>query len=69
MGTGGADLGLIFGALATAFGGNTGGQYPVREVYMNERRLCKYKSSCAQAGLARIPSCLRHENDQKGQAL
>jgi hypothetical protein len=38
VGTGAAALGLILGALAAAFGGKTGGRYPVREVYMDERR-------------------------------
>jgi hypothetical protein len=33
VGTGGAALALILGALAAAFGGNTGQRYPVREVY------------------------------------
>jgi hypothetical protein len=39
VGTGAAALGLILGALAAAFGGKTGGRYPVREVYMDERRI------------------------------
>ncbi|MGI9114383.1 MAG: hypothetical protein DLM52_08340 [Chthoniobacterales bacterium] len=33
VGTGGAALGLILGALAAAFGGKTGQRYPVREVH------------------------------------
>ena len=32
--TGAAALGLILGALAAAFGGKTGGRYPVREAHM-----------------------------------
>jgi len=39
VGTGAAPLGLILGALAAAFGGKTGGRYPVREVHMDERRM------------------------------
>jgi hypothetical protein len=39
VGTGAAALGLILGALAAAFGGKTGGRYPVREVPMDERRM------------------------------
>jgi hypothetical protein len=39
VGTGAAALGLILGALAAAFGGKTGGRCPVREVYMDERRI------------------------------
>jgi hypothetical protein len=39
VGTGAAALGLILGALAAAFGGKTGGRYPVREVDMDERRI------------------------------
>jgi hypothetical protein len=39
VGTGAAALGLILGgALAAAFGGKTGERYPVREVYVDERR-------------------------------
>jgi hypothetical protein len=38
VGTGAAALGLILGALAAAFGGKTGARYPVREVYVDERR-------------------------------
>ena len=38
VGTGAAALGLILGALAAAFGGKTGGRYPVGEVYVDERR-------------------------------
>src|SRR4030095_3355163 len=38
VGTGAAALGLILGALAAAFGGKTGARYPVREVYVAERR-------------------------------
>jgi hypothetical protein len=37
VGTGAAALGLILGALAAAFGGRTGGQYPIGEVYMEQR--------------------------------
>jgi hypothetical protein len=33
IGSGGAALGLILGALAAAFGGKTGQRYPVRDVY------------------------------------
>jgi hypothetical protein len=39
VGTGAAALGLILGALAAAFGGKTGARYPVREVYVDERRI------------------------------
>jgi hypothetical protein len=38
VGTGAAALGLILGALAAAFGGKTGGRYPVLEGYVDERR-------------------------------
>jgi hypothetical protein len=38
VGTGAAAFGLILGALAAAFGGKTGGRYPVREGYPDERR-------------------------------
>ncbi len=38
IGTGGAALGLILGALAAAFGGKTGQRYPVREVYETTER-------------------------------
>ena len=38
VGTGAAALGLILGGLAAAFGGKTGARYPVREVYVDERR-------------------------------
>jgi hypothetical protein len=38
VGTGAAALGLILGALAAAFGGKTGERYPVREVYVDDRR-------------------------------
>jgi hypothetical protein len=38
VGTGAAPLGLILGALAAAFGGKTGERYPIREVYVDERR-------------------------------
>ena len=38
VGTGAAALGLILGALAAAFGGKTGERYPIREVYVDERR-------------------------------
>jgi hypothetical protein len=38
VGTGAAALGLILGALAAAFGGKTGGRYPVGEGYMEQRR-------------------------------
>ena len=38
VGTGAAALGLILGALAAAFGGRTGGQYPVGEGYVEQRR-------------------------------
>ena len=38
VGTGAAALGLILGALAAAFGGKAGARYPVREVYLDERR-------------------------------
>jgi hypothetical protein len=38
VGTGAAALGLILGALAAAFGGKAGGRYPVREMYLDERR-------------------------------
>jgi hypothetical protein len=38
VGTGAAALSLILGALAAAFGGKTGGRYPVGEVYVDEHR-------------------------------
>jgi MFS family permease len=38
VGTGAAALGLILGALAAAFGGKTGGRYPVRKMNVDERR-------------------------------
>jgi hypothetical protein len=38
VGTGAAALGLISGALAAAFGGKTGGRYPIREVHMDDRQ-------------------------------
>jgi hypothetical protein len=38
VGTGAAALGLILGAMAAAFGGKIGARYPVRKVYVDERR-------------------------------
>ena len=39
VGTGAAALGLILGALAAAFGGKTGGRYPVRGMLMDEYQI------------------------------
>ena len=39
VGTGAATLRSDLGALAAAFGGKTGGRYPVREVHKDERRM------------------------------